>query len=648
MDQLITTIIKRDGRATPFSVGKIELAIVKANNETHEFDFKEARRLSEIVRDILEKVVGVRKEPVTVEQVQDTVEQVLMAGGHFNTAKAYILYRAEHAKIRKVETALGVKNDLQLSINQLKVIERRYLIHNLDGKATETPGQMFRRVAHTLAGVEKTPSKKKKWAEVFYEVMTKFEFLPGGRTLNNAGTPQNQLANCFVLPVEDTMEGIFDAVKWTALVHQKGGGCIAEGSKVYTSFCGLENFEILYEKLGGKQVEKKSAENGWRINLSDKRIHTLALDETTGAFVQDRVLDIWRYELPAERIYTIKAQGGLKITTSDWHPFFVYKDDKIAEKRADEIRPGDLLVSGNPSILEQWLFPEYQHVKSEVVDEELGWLVGYILGDGSFGKASRTSAKQKIRGVRLRLFDGEKDTLTKAARIFSKFTGEHHAIYKDPRSQVHVLTTLNKKVVQFFQKLTEIDGPKSSTLHIPALLIKSPISVVCAVLAGLLDSDGHVAKLRQRVDFSTESPVLAEQISSLFSLLGLQAAVRSKKPTKDHWHLMYEVKLDGVQQLQALNQLLHPYMASEHKKSRLASHVLHMKQLSGDASPLSFELLQPYLEKAGVQTHKTEIHKKAVKVGYHHFWLHRFKWGNGISIAQMLNLLTDIMIFSYF
>ena len=224
MAHLITTIIKRDGRSTPFSVGKIELAIVKANNETHEFDFKEARRLSEIVRDILEKVVGIRKEPVTVEQVQDTVEQVLMAGGHFNTAKAYILYRAENAKIRKVETALGVKNDLRLSINQLKVIERRYLVHDLHGKAAETPGQMFRRVAHTLAGVEKTASKKKKWAEMFYEVMTKFEFLPGGRTLNNAGTPQNQLANCFVIPVEDSMEAIFDAVKWTALVHQSGGG----------------------------------------------------------------------------------------------------------------------------------------------------------------------------------------------------------------------------------------------------------------------------------------------------------------------------------------------------------------------------------------------------------------------------------------
>jgi ribonucleoside-diphosphate reductase alpha chain len=65
---------------------------------------------------------------------------------------------------------------------------------------------------------------KKGWEKKFFEVMANFEFLPAGRTLNNAGTAQNQLANCFVLPVEDSMEGIFDAVKWTALVHQTGGG----------------------------------------------------------------------------------------------------------------------------------------------------------------------------------------------------------------------------------------------------------------------------------------------------------------------------------------------------------------------------------------------------------------------------------------
>ena len=192
----LTTVFKRDGRKVEFNPHNVVRAIYKASLATQEFDAKESGRLAEIVKGILEKVATVRKEVVTVEQIQDTVEQVLMAAGHFKTAKAYILYRAEHAKLRKAESVIGVENDLDLSINQLKVIERRYLLHDEAGKAIESPSQMFQRVAHTLAGVEKK-SEQKKWKEKFYEVMSQFEFLPAGRTLNNAGTPQNQLANCF-------------------------------------------------------------------------------------------------------------------------------------------------------------------------------------------------------------------------------------------------------------------------------------------------------------------------------------------------------------------------------------------------------------------------------------------------------------------
>jgi ribonucleoside-diphosphate reductase alpha chain len=209
--------------AVRFSLTPQKLLVRSKNQARKPASLRPRQRLAGIVSDILEKVIGVRKQAASVEQVQDTVEQVLMAADHFKTAKAYIIYRAEHANIRKAESIIGVENDLNLNINQLKVIERRYLMHDADGKPAETPGQMFRRVAKTLAGVEKTPLRKK-WEQAFYEVMTKFEFLPAGRTLNNAGTPQNQLANCFVIPVEDSMEGIFDAVKWTAMVHQTGGG----------------------------------------------------------------------------------------------------------------------------------------------------------------------------------------------------------------------------------------------------------------------------------------------------------------------------------------------------------------------------------------------------------------------------------------
>ena len=218
----INKIIKRDGREVEFSRSKLAEAIWKAGRETREFDEKEAKRLAEITTALIEKSLK-GKEIVMVEKVQDFVEQVLMAAGHYQTAKAYILYRAARSEERRVERIIGVKDDLNLTPNQLKVLRNRYLLKDEDGRVIETPSEMFRRVAKNLAIVE-AASKRKKVEDEFYEVMSRLEFLPAGRTLNNAGTPQSQLANCFVLPVEDSMEGIFDAVKWMAMVHQRGGG----------------------------------------------------------------------------------------------------------------------------------------------------------------------------------------------------------------------------------------------------------------------------------------------------------------------------------------------------------------------------------------------------------------------------------------
>ncbi len=223
----ITKIVKRDGREVEFSLPKLAEAIMKAGAQTKEFEQDEAKRLAEIVVALAEKSVA-QDTPPTVERIQDIVEQVLMAGGHYQTAKAYILYRQARSEERRVERIIGVKDDLDLSPNQLKVLESRYLLKDEDGKVVETPSQLFARVAKTLAKVEKNykapKSKIQNIERDFYEVMARLEFLPAGRTLNNAGTPQSQLANCFVIPVEDSMEGIFDAVKWMALVHQRGGG----------------------------------------------------------------------------------------------------------------------------------------------------------------------------------------------------------------------------------------------------------------------------------------------------------------------------------------------------------------------------------------------------------------------------------------
>ncbi|MDF2157270.1 adenosylcobalamin-dependent ribonucleoside-diphosphate reductase [Algoriphagus sp. CAU 1675] len=114
-----------------------------------------------------------------------------------------------------------------LSENALKILRERYLLRNAQGKTLESPEGMFRRVAKAVAKAEENYAGKEAALlreEEFFEMMAELDFLPNSTTLMNAGTGYGQLSACFVLPVEDSLNGIFETLKLAAMVQQKGGG----------------------------------------------------------------------------------------------------------------------------------------------------------------------------------------------------------------------------------------------------------------------------------------------------------------------------------------------------------------------------------------------------------------------------------------
>ena len=133
------------------------------------------------------------------------------------------MFKQMNAHLHSVQTV----SKPRISPNARRVLEARYLQRNGERRVIETPEQLFVRVADAVAAAERLMNNQAGisfWRDEFHRMLTSLEFLPNSPTLMNAGTTVGQLSACFVLPVPDTMEGIFDAVKQMALVQRTGGG----------------------------------------------------------------------------------------------------------------------------------------------------------------------------------------------------------------------------------------------------------------------------------------------------------------------------------------------------------------------------------------------------------------------------------------
>ena len=219
---------KRDGSIVRFDQSKIQNAVQRAAVEVLGEKRKAQSIARRVTKGVVERLSQQYKGKVPhIENIQDTVESVLMSEGYNHIAKSYILYRENRSQLRFTKSALGLKDDLKLPVNTVEVLKRRYLLKDENQNIVETPSELFRRVASHVAKAEdefKSRYSKEDVEENFYLMMRNLEFMPNSPTLMNAGTCLGQLSACFVIPVEDSIEGIFTALGNMAQIHQTGGG----------------------------------------------------------------------------------------------------------------------------------------------------------------------------------------------------------------------------------------------------------------------------------------------------------------------------------------------------------------------------------------------------------------------------------------
>jgi ribonucleoside-diphosphate reductase alpha chain len=220
----VTRVKKRDGRLVDFAQVKITNAIYKALFAVEGKDGDAAKAISDRVVEKLNKQYE-GKTP-GVEAIQDLVVETLHYEGYTRVADDYQSYRTKKAELRTLRGDLGILAEPKLTLNAMEVLEKRYLLKDEKGNLAETPTGMLWRVAKAVAEAERNYGEDPAAAaKEFYTTMSRLEFLPNSPTLFNAGTKTGfALSACYVLPVEDSLEGIFTSLKNMALIEQTGGG----------------------------------------------------------------------------------------------------------------------------------------------------------------------------------------------------------------------------------------------------------------------------------------------------------------------------------------------------------------------------------------------------------------------------------------
>lgn len=189
-----------------------------------------------------------------------------------------------------------------------------------------------KRVASVLSAKEKD---KEKWNNEFYKMLLNMDFLPNSPTLMNAGR-QGILSACLVLPIEDSLESIFGTLKDAGIAQSYGAGCISGHHPVW-----VDEYSMIHMK-DIKQF-KNVKEYGKPHKLRTK-LHTISYNIEKNVFEKKRITHLWKFKPETEeQLRVLLDCGWLGITA--WHPFFVLREEAVEKVRADELKPGDKIVS---------------------------------------------------------------------------------------------------------------------------------------------------------------------------------------------------------------------------------------------------------------------------------------------------------------
>ena len=444
----------------------------------------------------------------------------------------------------------------------VRVLRERYLLRDGEGKVVETPDEMCWRVARAVASAEKTWAKRTgespdAVAKQFYDVMVSHQFLPNSPTLMNAGKGNNlQLSACYVVPVEDSLEGIFEAVKHAALIHQSGGGTgfsfsrlRPEGSMVASTHgvaSGPVSFMKIFDgateavKQGGCVVpETRVAVSSGLVQIGTlgpteaepKSWHTLAqplvacTDEGSrkveefyhnGMAAVRRIQTYAGYSFtgtPEHRVRVIDAQGQyvwrhLKdVQVGDWvalqkHTYADSTDYRFApSNRIPHFNAGKITTPERPSA-------------------ELGEFIGYLIGDGSINYYNPGGMTGRLI---MTVADIEPEVGERLLQLANTLFGVIPQVQKKP-DDASINYFFNSTELVAWLAHIGVSKPSALEVRVPEVAFQAGADFARGLVRGLFTADGTVST-DGYPSLSSVSRALVEDVQQLLLALGVPSAI---------------------------------------------------------------------------------------------------------------------------